>query len=113
MPSSNHKVSAQETKAEDMAGYFVLHTKWHTLERLSEYQQGAQEAVAEYGGKFLVYDVRPEVIEGESEHAATVILEFADLETVKAWYNSPGYQKVLQIRLESSEGIGRFVTNSG
>ena len=87
---------------EAMAGYFVLHTKWHTLERLSEYQQGAQQAVAEYGGKFLAYDVRPEVIEGKSEHAATVILEFADLETAKAWYISPAYQKVLQIRLESS-----------
>ena len=98
---------------EAMAGYFVLHTKWHTLERLSEYQQGAQQAVAEYGGKFLAYDVRPEVIEGESEYVATVILEFADLETAKAWYNSPGYQKVLQIRLESSNGVGRFITNRG
>ena len=96
-----------------MAGYFVLHTKWHTLDRLGKYQQGAQAAVAEFGGKFLVYDVRPEVVEGESELAATVILEFPDLETVKAWYNSPGYQKVLKIRLESSEGIGRFVTNGG
>jgi enhancing lycopene biosynthesis protein 2 len=51
-----------------MAGYFVLHTKWHTLDRLGKYQQGAQAAVAEFGGKFLVYDVRPEVVEGESRN---------------------------------------------
>ncbi len=94
-----------------MAGYFILHTKWHTLDRLGEYQAGAQAALAEYGAKSLVYDTRPEVVEGDSHLAATVILEFSDLKTAKAWYNSPGYQAVLPIRLESSDGIGRFVTN--
>ncbi len=94
-----------------MAGYFILHTKWHTLDRLSEYQRGAQSSLAEHGAKSLVYDVRTEVVEGESALAATVILEFRDLATAKAWYNSPGYQEVLPIRLASSEGIGRFVTN--
>ncbi len=94
-----------------MAGYFVLHTRWHTLDRLKEYQRGAQASLAEYGAKSLVYDVRTEVVEGESDLVATVILEFSDLETAKGWYNSPGYQAVLGIRLQSSEGIGRFVTN--
>lgn len=94
-----------------MAGFFVLHTKWHTLDRLTEYQQGAQSSLAEYGAKSLVYDVRPEVVEGSSELAATVILEFADLATAKAWYNCDDYQAVLPIRLESSDGIGRFVSN--
>ncbi len=94
-----------------MAGFFVLHTRWHTLDRLREYQAGAQSSLAEHGAKSLVYDVQPEVVEGSSELAATVILEFADLATAKAWYNSPGYQEVLPIRLESSDGIGRFVSN--
>ena len=94
-----------------MAGYFILHTRWHTLDRLKEYQRGAQTSLAEYGATSLVYDVRTEVVEGESELTATVILEFQDLETATAWYHSPGYQAVLGIRLESSDGIGRFVSN--
>ena len=53
-----------------MAGYFVLHTKWHTLDRLSEYQQGAQSAISKYQGRGIVYDTRPEVVEGESHLAA-------------------------------------------
>ncbi|MCP5032200.1 MAG: hypothetical protein GY939_10380 [Actinomycetia bacterium] len=52
-----------------MAGHFVLHTRWHTLDRLKEYQR-----------------------------------------TAKAWYNSPGDQAVLRIRLQPSQGVGRFVT---
>ena len=46
-----------------MAGYFVLHTKWHTLDHLGDYQAGAQAALAQYGAKSLVYDTRPEVVE--------------------------------------------------
>lgn len=94
-----------------MAGFFILHTNWHTLDRLAEYQAGAQSSLAEHGAKSLVYDVRPEVVEGSSEMTATVILEFADLATAKAWYNCADYQAVLPIRLESSDGIGRFVSN--
>ncbi|MGI9612542.1 MAG: DUF1330 domain-containing protein [Acidimicrobiales bacterium] len=94
-----------------MAAYFVLHTRWHNLDRLDEYQNGARSSLAEHGAKSLVYDVKPEVVEGSSELTATVILEFADLATAKAWYHSPGYQAVVGIRLDSSDGIGRFVTN--
>ena len=96
-----------------MAGYFVLHTKWHTLDRLSEYQQGAQSAISKYQGRGIVYDTRPEVVEGESQLAATVIIEFDDLTTARAWYNSAEYQEVLPIRLESSVGLGRIVGNRG
>ena len=88
-----------------MAGLFILHTKWHTLEHLKEYQAGARTALA----KQLAYDSRTEIVEGESQLTATVILEFKDLKTAKAWYKSPGYQEVLPLRLKSSDGIGRFV----
>ena len=60
-----------------------------------------------------MYDTQPEVVEGESQLAATVIIEFDDLETARAWYNSAEYQEVLPIRLESSDGIGRIVGNRG
>lgn len=98
-----------------MAGYFILYTKWHDLTNLGEYQKGARVASKKYGAKPLVYDVASEVVEGESPYSATVILEFEDLETAKAWYHSPEYQAVVGLRLASSEGTGRFVEtlNSG
>ena len=92
-----------------MHGYFVLHTRWHTLDRLAEYQAGAQSAISKYGGRGIVYDTRPELVEGESTLSATVIIEFDDLASAKTWYHSPEYQQVLPIRLESSEGVGRIV----
>lgn len=91
-----------------MAGYFILHTKWHTLDDLAEYQKASRVSLEEYGARPLLYDPRTEVVEGESPFAATVIIEFDDLDTAKAWYNSPGYQAVVGLRLAASEGVARF-----
>ncbi len=91
-----------------MAGYFILHTKWHTLDDLREYQAGARKTLQEAGAESVVYDVNTEVVEGESAFPATVIIKFESLEAAKAWYNSPGYQAVLGLRLASSDGVARF-----
>ncbi len=91
-----------------MAGYFILHTKWHTLDDLSEYQAGARKTLQEAGAESVVYDVNTEVVEGESEFPVTIIIKFESIEAAKAWYKSPGYQAVVSLRLASSHGVARF-----
>ena len=34
----------------------------------------------------------------------TVVIEFPDLATARAWYNSPEYQAILPFRLVASQG---------
>ena len=43
-------------------------------------------------------------MEGGPEPKRIVILEFADKEAVKRWYNSPEYQKILPMRLDTATG---------
>ena len=95
-----------------MAGYFILHTKWHTLDDLREYQAGAQKALREAGARPLAYDVSTEVVEGESPFPATIIIEFDSVAAAKAWYHSDAYQQVLGLRLASSDGEARFVDSA-
>jgi len=92
-----------------MAAYFVLHCRWHDVSRLREYQAGAQASFEGFDVKPLVYDVRSEVLEGESGLPATVILEFPDPDTARAWYRSDAYQAVVGIRLAGSTGVARLV----
>ena len=92
-----------------MAGLFILHTHWHSLDHLKAYQAAATKSIAAFGGRNLAYDPRAEVVEGESDLTATVIIEFRDLDTAKAWYQSPEYQEALPLRLQSSNGVARFV----
>lgn len=69
-----------------------------------EYKKGVGATVAAYGGKSLV---RPggtmEVLEGDWKPKRLVILEFPSAAQLKAWYNSPEYKPLLQIRLRSAK----------
>jgi uncharacterized protein (DUF1330 family) len=68
------------------------------------YRPLAGASIAQYGGKFLVRGGKAELIEGTSDPARIVVIEFADLVAAKRWYNSPEYQEALKIRLANSTG---------
>ena len=52
----------------------------------------------------VAFDESPEVVEGTIDFPRTVILEFPSREAFRAWYDSPEYQTVLPMRLESMPG---------
>jgi uncharacterized protein (DUF1330 family) len=68
------------------------------------YRPLAGASIAQYGGKFLVRGGKAELIEGTQPPARIVVIEFADMEAAKRWYNSPEYQEALKIRLANSTG---------
>jgi uncharacterized protein (DUF1330 family) len=68
------------------------------------YRPLAGASIAQYGGKFLVRGGKTELLEGSPEPARIVVIEFADIDAAKRWYNSPEYQEALKIRLANSTG---------
>ena len=67
--------------------------------------QAAVSATCEqYGGRFLARAGVTELIEGGPEPKRVVILEFPDKASIKRWYDSPEYQKILPLRLDNSTG---------
>jgi uncharacterized protein (DUF1330 family) len=68
------------------------------------YRPLAGASVAQYGGKFVVRGGKAELVEGTQEPARIIVIEFADTEAAKRWYNSPEYQEALKIRLDNSKG---------
>ena len=54
--------------------------------------------------RVIVFDLEPEVVEGPVTHPRTVILEFPSRDALHAWYDSPEYQEVLPLRLNSVAG---------
>lgn len=43
-------------------------------------------------------------MEGTIDHPRTVVLEFPSREVFRTWYDSPEYQAILPLRLESAPG---------
>ena len=87
-----------------MPVYAVAQGRIENREMLDEYVSKVIPTIQSGGGRILGFDESPQVIEGEVEHPRTVILEFPSAEAFRAWYDSPGYQAILPLRLESTPG---------
>lgn len=86
-----------------MAAYFIVDIKEITDPQLyTEYRQGVSATLEQYGGKFLARGGAYETIEGDWQSQRLVIIEFADVEKFKRWYNSPEYTELLKLRLKAS-----------
>jgi uncharacterized protein (DUF1330 family) len=87
-----------------MPAYFIAEVEITDPTGYDEYRPLAGASIAQYGGKFLVRGGKTELLEGSPEPARVVVIEFADVDAAKRWYNSPEYQAALKIRLANSRG---------
>ena len=72
-------------------------------EGYAEYQNATAHTIDEYGIKIRTMSDAFEVLEGEAPASRFGVLEFKDVETLKAWYNSPDYQAKNDIRHASTD----------
>jgi uncharacterized protein (DUF1330 family) len=66
-------------------------------EQALEYLERVEATFTPYGGKWLVLGVHDEVMEGVWP-GSVVLMEFPDMDTAKAWYWSPEYQAIIELR---------------
>ena len=96
-----------------MAAYIIFTHKVNDPDTLNNnYLPQAVETLGPYAPEILVVDQNVEVIEGESGHTRCVVLKFKDRDEVKTWYNSPEYQAIVNLRLDSIEGAHAIICDS-
>jgi uncharacterized protein (DUF1330 family) len=61
------------------------------LTTVKRYAELAGPAIAHFGGRFIVSNTEPEVVEGETPSRHLSMVEFPSMEVAKAWYDSPEY----------------------
>jgi uncharacterized protein (DUF1330 family) len=87
-----------------MPAYILAHIDVKDQDRYEEYRRLVVDTMVPFGGRFLVRGAKPEVLEGAWDPKRLVILEFADAETARRWWASPGYAAAKAIRHATSEG---------
>ncbi|HEX3952936.1 MAG TPA: DUF1330 domain-containing protein [Stellaceae bacterium] len=87
-----------------MPAYVVAEVEITNPAGYDGYRPLAAASIAQYGGRFLARGGAAELLEGNAEPKRVVIIEFADMDAAKRWYNSPEYQEALVIRLANSTG---------
>ncbi|MBT5049725.1 MAG: DUF1330 domain-containing protein [Rhodospirillaceae bacterium] len=101
---------ANPAQEEMMAAYFISDQQEVTdPETLKTYGAGVMDTLKKYGGKVIARDSEPEGVEGDWDPKRVIIVEFADKAGLKAWYGSPEYSKILNLRLASAKGNAMMV----
>ncbi|WP_433331140.1 DUF1330 domain-containing protein [Spirillospora sp. CA-294931] len=68
-----------------------------------EYLERIDATLKPYEGRFLIHGAEPEVVEGTWK-GVPVVVEFPDMDALRAWYDSPEYQAILPLRTDNSAG---------
>lgn len=74
-----------------MTAYWIAHVTVTDPEAYATYRALAPAAFARFGARFLAQGGEAEVLEGQA-HARHVVIEFPDLATARACYDSAEYQ---------------------
>jgi uncharacterized protein (DUF1330 family) len=70
---------------------------------VKRYAELTGPAIEHFGGRFIVSDTEPVVVEGESPSNYLSMVEFPSMENAKAWYDSSEYAEARGVH---SRGLG-------
>lgn len=85
-------------------GYAIAHLRHVELgPEIWDYMEAVEETFAPFGGQWVVHGTSPEMVEG-AWPGDIVIVGFPSLEAAREWYASAGYQAILRLRTDHSDG---------
>ena len=87
-----------------MPAYIIAQMEVHDIETYRDYAAKVPPTVAAFDGKILAASDTADVREGTQPLPRTVIVEFPDMETARAWYESGDYQARAPLRQAASTG---------
>ncbi len=85
-----------------MKGYLIANLDIQDQPTFQRYREEVVLLIAKYGGRYIVRGGEVQQVEGHLGLKRLVVLEFPSLEAARAFYDSPEYQPVKAIRLQSA-----------
>ena len=81
-----------------MAVYIAAQLQIHDPARYLTYARRLPPTLAEFGGRLLVADDRPDVLSGEWPYDKYVLLHFASTQAATEWSSSDAYRRIARDR---------------
>ena len=78
--------------------YLIVESQITDPETFKRYMASAPQAVAAFGGEYLVRAGRMQVLEGDWQPPRLTVLRFASFEQAQAMYDSPAYVQARSLR---------------
>ena len=86
-----------------MAGYLIANYQINNEEAYQGYLATVGPTILAHGGEILVAGPGSEAVEGDPK-PITVVLKFPSTDALRAWYESPEYQKIINLRTDNTQG---------
>ena len=86
------------------AGYIIGQIEITDQSVYETYRAKVPATVAQYGGEYLVRGGQQQGVEGAEPMGRTVVLKFPSYAQAVAWYNSPEYVPLRELRQSGSHG---------
>ena len=68
------------------------------------YRNAAGPTLEPFGGRFLVRGGQQTVLDGDWPYRRMVVIEFPSRAAAEDWYRSEAYQKIVELRIQSTTG---------
>lgn len=94
-----------------MAVYVVADIEVRNPELYEEYRRKVPPIITAYGGRYLARGGATEVLEGSGNPKRIVIVEFPDMERFRAWWSSPEYTPLRELRQRAA--VSRLIVTQG
>jgi uncharacterized protein (DUF1330 family) len=85
-----------------MAAYMMVQSTISDEDRFQQYRLAVVPFIMKFGGRLVVKMGEVDVLEGEPDPRPMVVFEFPSMEAIRAFWDSPDYVPIKQIR----EGAG-------
>ena len=86
-----------------MAAYVITRVNVTDPDQYEKYKALSPAAVAESGGRFIVRGGESVTLEGPEETRRLVVLEFPDMDSATAFYDSEKYRHARSVRAGAAE----------
>lgn len=87
-----------------MPAYLIASLEVTDPAQYGDYSRRVAATVHAHGGRFIVAGGASRLLEGQTLAPRTVVLEFPDIAHLQAWYDSPEYRPLIELRQRASRG---------
>ena len=85
-----------------MAAYLIANVEVTDAQAYQDYRDKVPAVIAAHGGRYLVRGGAVERLEGDAAVHRVVVLEFASMAKLRAFYDSADYQHLVALRKKGS-----------
>ena len=85
-----------------MSAYFIANIRIEDEAAYGRYLAEVDAVFGRFNGEYIAVDQNPIVLEGEWRYSRLVLIRFPNLESLRRWYDSEDYQRILKFRLEGA-----------